>query len=124
MSQRTVGIVLACVIATVVVIGAANSPGKRDASVTSASDSDAFKPEQISQTYPGPWLHEFNTEITRTLVAADIKACGIYRYRVSRKSKTEFLVYCSRDNKHWQAYMVWPNIRKVLGPYPPDPQLP
>lgn len=124
MSQRTVGIVLACVIATVVVIGAANSPGKGGSSVSSTSGSDPYRPEQISQMYPGPWVREFNTEITRTLVAADVQGCGIYRYRVSRTSKTEFLVYCSRDIKHWQAYMVWPNLRKVLGPYAPDPQLP
>lgn len=80
--------------------------------------------DSIATQYPGPWVYEFNTPITRALVAANVSGCGIYRYRVSRESSSEFLVYCSSDNENWTAYLVWPNLEKVLGPYPPDPSLP
>lgn len=78
----------------------------------------------VKEMYPGPWVYEFNTSITGALVQAKVKGCGIYRYRVSRNSDSEYLVYCSRDNESWKAYMVWPNINKVMGPYDPDPELP
>ncbi len=84
----------------------------------------AMGEDSIAQKYPGPWVYDFNTPITTALVGADVSGCGIYRYRVSRESSSEFLVYCSSDNENWTAYLVWPNIEKVMGPYPPDPSLP
>ena len=77
----------------------------------------------LSDQYPGPWVYDFSNTITTALVEAKVKGCGIYKYRLSSGSKSEFLVYCSRDNEHWKAYMVWPNIHKVLGPYTPDDSL-
>ncbi|WP_339503956.1 hypothetical protein [Pseudomonas sp. RL_105y_Pfl2_101] len=84
----------------------------------------AASAESVKQMYPGPWVYEFNNAVTGALVQAKVKGCGIYRYRVSRSSDSEYLVYCSRDNENWKAYMVWPNINKVMGPYEPDPDLP
>jgi hypothetical protein len=84
----------------------------------------AVAEETLSEMYPGPWAYDFDNRITGALVQAKVKGCGIYRYRVSRNSNSEFLVYCSRDDEHWKAYMVWPNINKVMGPYQPDPSLP
>ncbi|MGY2337922.1 hypothetical protein ACW9HW_01570 [Pseudomonas sp. SDO5532_S415] len=84
----------------------------------------AASAESVKEMYPGPWVWDFNNAITGALVQAKVKGCGIYRYRVSRSSDSEYLVYCSRDNENWKAYMVWPNISKVMGPYPPDPALP
>jgi hypothetical protein len=80
--------------------------------------------EAVDEMYPSPWVYEFDNSITTALVRAKVKGCGIYRYRVSRSSASEYLVYCSRDNERWKAYLVWPNINKVLGPYQPDPLLP
>lgn len=77
----------------------------------------------LSEQYPAPWVYEFSNTITTALVEAKVKGCGIYKYRVSSGSKSEFLVYCSRDNENWKAYLVWPNIHKVLGPYAPDDSL-
>ena len=84
----------------------------------------AASAESVKDMYPGPWVYDFNNNITSALAQAKVKGCGIYRYRVSRSSNSEYLVYCSRDNEIWKAYMVWPNISKVMGPYPPDPSLP
>lgn len=80
--------------------------------------------ESVAQKYPGPWVYDFNPSITKALVVANVSGCGIYRYRVSKDSNSEFLVYCSSDNENWSAYLVWPNIENVMGPYPPDPNLP
>jgi hypothetical protein len=84
----------------------------------------AASAEALKEMYPEPWVYDFNNSITGALVQAKVKGCGIYRYRVSRGSESEFLVYCSRDNENWKAYMVWPNISKVMGPYAPDPSIP
>ncbi|WP_143482089.1 hypothetical protein [Pseudomonas congelans] len=79
--------------------------------------------ETVEEMYPAPWLERFNADINKALASSQIRGCGQYRYRVSTRSSSEFLVYCSRDGKNWLAYMVWPKISKVLGPYQPDPDL-
>ncbi len=78
----------------------------------------------VASKYPGEWNWAYNAAISSSLAQAKVKGCGITRYRVSRESSSEFLVYCSSDNERWKAYIVWPNINKVLGPYQPDPSLP
>lgn len=80
--------------------------------------------DSVKEMYPGDWNWEYNNAITASLAQAKVRDCGIIRYRVSRDSSSEFLVYCSNDNENWSAYLVWPNINKVLGPYQPDPSLP
>ena len=42
--------------------------------------------------------------------------------RVAR-IKGEYLVYCTQDGKTWTAYLVWASIKKIMGPYPPDPSI-
>lgn len=78
----------------------------------------------LEEQYPSPWIKADNPSITRALSEADVEGCAKYRYRVSSGSKTEFLVYCLRGSRATQAFMVWPNIHKLMGPYPPDPSLP
>jgi len=78
----------------------------------------------LEEQYAAPWIKADNPSITRALSEADVEGCGKYRYRVSSGSKTEFLVYCLRGSRATQAFMVWPNIHKLMGPYPPDPSLP
>lgn len=84
----------------------------------------AVSADSLEEMYPAPWISADNPSITRALSEADVDGCGKYRYRVSSGSKSEFLVYCIRGGRATQAFMVWPNIHKVLGPYPPDPALP
>lgn len=71
----------------------------------------------IEDRYPGPWKTEFNMAITKTLSKNGARGCGIIKYRESAKDKNEFLAVCSTDNKNWDAYMVWPNINEMMGPY-------
>lgn len=78
----------------------------------------------LEEQYPAPWIKADDPSITRALSEADVDGCGKYRYRVSSGSKSEFLVYCTRGGRVTQAFMVWPNIHKLMGPYPPDPSLP
>ncbi|WP_210713310.1 hypothetical protein [Pseudomonas sp. MWU349] len=80
--------------------------------------------QSLEELYPAPWIKADNPSITRALAEADIDGCDKYRYRISSGSKSEFLVYCLRGVKATQAFMVWPNIHKLMGPYPPDPSLP
>lgn len=79
----------------------------------------ALSPE-VEKQYPAPWVTDFNFEITKALTQAKVRQCGIIKYRVSSGSDSEFLVACSSDGDNWKAYMVWPNIDKVMGPYPLD----
>ncbi|NCE83480.1 hypothetical protein DK870_03575 [Pseudomonas sp. Q1] len=77
----------------------------------------------LNEMYPGPWIYEFNNTITDALVQAKVDHCENYRYRVSRRSNGEFLVYCSRDNEKNQderAYIVVPETSMVMGPYEPS----
>ncbi|MFJ3486628.1 hypothetical protein ACIPL1_24965 [Pseudomonas sp. NPDC090202] len=119
MSQRAVGIALALLIGAVVVSGLAKDKKSNQAEKPAYVEVE----KTTEELYPAPWVYEFSNTITTALVEAKVKGCGIYKYRVSSGSKSEFLVYCSRDNQNWKAYMVWPNIHKVLGPYAPDSSL-
>jgi hypothetical protein len=84
----------------------------------------AVSAKTLDEQYPAPWIKADNPSITRAFSEADIDGCGKYRYRVSSGSKSEFLVYCTHGGRVTQAFMVWPNIHKLMGPYPPDPSLP
>lgn len=79
--------------------------------------------ESLSEIYPGPWRSDANQSISRALAEQDVEGCSKYRYRIAAKSNSEFLVYCYRGGAVKSAYMVWPNINKVLGPYQPDNSL-
>lgn len=72
---------------------------------------------EIESQYPGPWKTEFNMKVTKALSQSGARGCGIIIHRTSRNSKSEFLAACSTDNENWKAYMVWPNIGEVMGPY-------
>ncbi|WP_157404850.1 hypothetical protein [Pseudomonas putida] len=79
--------------------------------------------ESLSEMYPGPWRSGPSQSITKALAEQGVEGCKKYRYRVAAKSESEFLVYCYRGGDAKSAYMVWPNIHKVLGPYQPDSSL-
>lgn len=83
----------------------------------------AFADLPLSERYPGPWKEDFNVDITKALVAKGIKECGEYKYRPSALDRDEYLVHCTRDGKRWSAYLVWPKIKEIMGPYAPDPSV-
>ena len=79
----------------------------------------------IAERYPAPWQTDIRGEISSTLASKQARGCGVYAYRQSVNSTSEFLVYCSPDGiKNWTAYQVWPNLNDVIGPMLPDPQIP
>lgn len=77
----------------------------------------------LSERYSGSWQEDFNLAITKTFVAKGISDCGQYKFRESSKDRGEYLVYCTSDGNNWTAYLVWPNISEVTGPYTLDPSL-
>jgi hypothetical protein len=77
----------------------------------------------VAERYPGPWQAGFHPEITKTLAAKDVRGCGEYKFRPSRRDWGEYLVYCTADGKNWTAYVVWPSIKNIQGPLRPDPSL-
>lgn len=88
-----------------------------------AASSFSALAESLDEMYPAPWQGGSNAGISQALAEEGIEGCAKYQYRVSSKSKSEFLVYCYKGKRPTWAYMVWPNIHKVLGPYAPDDSL-
>lgn len=80
------------------------------------SGKKAAEPD-MNSTYPAPWSSTTNPEITRALMAAGVTGCGYLEHRVSTRSRTEYLVACSRTGQSWLVYAVWPAINEVMGPY-------
>lgn len=78
----------------------------------------------LQQRYPGPWRDDFNLPISKAFARSAINGCGEYKYRPSIRDKGEFLVYCTRDGKSWEAYLVWAPISKVTGPHQLSPAIP
>lgn len=83
----------------------------------------AMAEENLADRFPGPWQHEFSPEITKALTVNRVAGCGQYKYREDAKKTQEYIVYCSRDGKRWLAYIVWPSIERLMGPYNPSPSL-
>ncbi len=73
-------------------------------------------PEYMNQ----PWREDANADITKTLAGAKASGCEQFRYREHPTANGEFLVHCTTDGTNWQAYLVWPQTGKVLGPLQPD----
>lgn len=80
------------------------------------SGKSASKPD-MNAIYSSPWSSTANPEITRVLLLAGVTGCGYLEYKVSARSKTEYLVACSRTGRTWLVYEVWPAINEVTGPY-------
>lgn len=79
--------------------------------------------QSLAERYESTWRTDFHTGITQALIANNVRGCGEYQYRESRTDKGEYLVYYTQEGKTWTAYLVWASIKKILGPYPPDPSI-
>ena len=78
----------------------------------------------MSGRYPGPWIEDFNIDITKVLMANNVRTCGQYKYRKSSRDEGEYLVYCTTNGMRWSAFTVWVPIGNVMGPNPTDPAIP
>ena len=95
------------------------------ASDSSDTEQPAAKELSISENYPGSWQTDIRGDITKTLSTGNVRGCGVYVYKQSVNSSSEFLVYCSPDGaKDWTAYQVWPNINEIIGPMQTHPEIP
>lgn len=84
----------------------------------------AEKTSSLERQYPGVWRGDFNLEIGKTLVKNGVRGCGELYYRAAASSANEYLVYCTSDGSTWTSYLAWTAAQKVMGPYPPDKNLP
>ena len=80
----------------------------------------------LSERYPGPWV-EVTQEIRDLLDSKRVRACAQAMGRQSANDPGEYLLSCSRDEKRWTLWRVWPASRKIRGPHeifatmiPPD----
>ncbi|WP_092000074.1 hypothetical protein [Polaromonas sp. OV174] len=71
----------------------------------------------MAQRYPGPWMSDFNLQITQALVKHGATGCGEFKYRESSMNRGEFLVHCTRDGVNSTAYLVWAGTGSVTGPH-------
>jgi len=72
--------------------------------------------------YETLWHDDVNAEIIITLAKNKIRGCGHFKYKANVNSKGDYIVYCTRDNISWTAYIVFTYSQKVLGPYSPSPE--
>jgi hypothetical protein len=69
-----------------------------------------------SEQFPGPWL-EVTQEIRGVLTLNKVSACGQAMARQSSRDPGEYLLYCTRDERHWTSWHVQPATGKVRGPF-------
>jgi hypothetical protein len=69
----------------------------------------------LSERYPGPWV-EVTQEIRDLLDSNKIRACTQAMGRQSANDPGEYLLYCTRDEKLWTRWRVWPATHKIRGP--------
>jgi hypothetical protein len=62
-----------------------------------------------SEEYPGPWR-----EVTQEV--RDFLACDQAAGRQSSLNSGEYLLYCTRDEKHWTSWRVQTATHKLRGP--------
>ena len=77
---------------------------------------DAGSKLSPSEQFPGPWL-EVTQEIREVLASNKVSACSQAMARQSSQDPGEYLLYCTRDEKHWTSWHVQPATRTVRGPF-------
>jgi hypothetical protein len=69
----------------------------------------------LSERYPGPWV-EVTQPIRDILDRNEVLECGQAVARQSSKDPGEHPLYCTRDEKQWTRWHVWPASHKLSGP--------
>ena len=79
----------------------------------------------VGNDFEANWRRATNTDLARTLASAEVDDCPVMAYRQHKTAQGQFLVWCSNNGgRRWIAWVVWPGLQKVIGPFPPDPLLP
>lgn len=88
--------------------------GKRD-EARGHAPSPAKAPDEA---YPGPWRTDGPAfdKIALTLGRNSIGGCGEFHYRLAKGKPDpgEALVYCTRDGRNWDHYLVFYKINNVM----------
>ena len=84
-----------------------------------ASAQSKFSPSEAkfspSEEYPGPW-REVTQEVRDFLALHKVYACNQAAGRQSSLNSGEYLLYCTRDEKHWTSWRVQTASHKLRGP--------
>jgi hypothetical protein len=83
--------------------------------LTPWADASYAQPESPSEQYPGPWV-EVPREVRDLLALRKVSACNEAVGRQSSRNPSEYLLYCTQDERHWTSWRVQPAIHKVQGP--------
>jgi hypothetical protein len=80
------------------------------------TDASHAQPElSPSEQYPGPWV-EVPQEVRDLLALRKVSACSEALGRQSSRNPSEYLLYCTQDERHWTSWRVQPATHKVQGP--------
>jgi hypothetical protein len=97
-------------------VGGAEPDSKDGCSLRPLATPAAVHPKfSLSERYPGPWV-EITQEIRDVLDRKKVRECGQAAGRQSSSDPGEYLLYCTRDEKHWTRWRVWLTSHQVLGP--------
>lgn len=79
--------------------------------------------QNLADLYVGPWIPNAPPDIVRALALHRVRGCDEVHYKPSRRSGSDYLVYCTADGEHWVAYLVSLNLDRIEGPAHPDPAI-
>lgn len=95
--------------------------GKRDSASSPYTAARAGAPSPAKapdEAYPGPWRTDGPAfdKIAMTLGGNSIGGCGEFHYRLAKGKSDpgEALVYCTRDGRNWDHYLVFYKINNVM----------
>lgn len=92
--------------------------GKRDDTGSAATGSRLLTENTRDEAYPGPWRTggPVFEKIALTLGRNAIGGCGEFHYRLAKGKQDpgEALVYCTRDGRNWDHYLVFYKIDNVM----------
>lgn len=71
----------------------------------------------LTAVYPGPWVKTSDEGIANSLLANRMSDCRRIVHRENASHHGEHLVYCQKTSGVWDAYVVWPESQKVIGPF-------
>lgn len=95
--------------------------GKHDGAGSPSTAARAIAPSPVKtpdEAYPGPWRTDGPAfdKIAMTLGENSIGGCGEFHYRLAKGKPDpgEALVYCTRDGRNWDHYLVFYKINNVM----------
>lgn len=91
---------------------------KRDDAASATTGSTLLPAKAPDGAYPGPWRTDGPAfdKIALTLGRNSIGGCGEFHYRLAKGKPDpgEALVYCTRDGRNWDHYLVFYKINNVM----------